>query len=300
MELTVGPVLFEWKKAELLSFYDEVAAMDVDTVYVGEVVCQRKARFGGLGVDDIAAVAEKLQRAGKKVVVSSLAVVSNEDELELTRKICSLPYAIEANDMAVFNIVDAGEKEVIAGPHITSYNVPSIEFLKSVGVGRVVFPVELSGESVRYCIKETGISGEVFAHGKAPLAFSWRCYTSRSFGLKKSECRHDCIKDPEGMELKTMEGTALFAINGTSVLSAGTYSLVEFTDELEEAGVRALRISPQYKNTAAVVEIFRSRLTGKLGPEEAAARLRELSPTELCNGWYAGGAGRDYNTHAGL
>ena len=34
MELTLGPVLFEWKKQDLLAFYEEAAEWPVDTVYV--------------------------------------------------------------------------------------------------------------------------------------------------------------------------------------------------------------------------------------------------------------------------
>src|SRR3989338_8651838 len=140
MELTIGPVLFDWKKEELLRFYDEAADMPVDRGYLGEVVCVKRK---GLGIKDLEEIGKKLEKAGKEVVVSSLAVVSNEEELELVREVTKLPFAVEANDMSVFNIVKS-QKEIIAGPHITTYNVPSIEFLQGLGVKRVVFPVELS------------------------------------------------------------------------------------------------------------------------------------------------------------
>jgi len=129
MELTLGPVLFEWKREETLRFYDRVADMPVDRVYLGEVVCSKKR---GLTVEDVGTVADRLTRAGKKVVLSSLAVVSNEEEIELTRSLVKLPFPVEANDMSVFNMVDPAQREVSAGPHITTYNVPSIEFLKGI------------------------------------------------------------------------------------------------------------------------------------------------------------------------
>ena len=254
MEIALGPVLFEWKRAEVIKFYEEVAGMDVDRVYLGEVVCVKKR---GLSIDDIGRIAGALARAGKKVALSSLAVVSNEEELRLTRRLVSLPFPIEANDMSVFNMADPMEREVYAGPHITTYNVPSIEFLKGIGVKRVIFPVELSGQSIAYNIRHTGVHGEVFAHGRVPLAFSWRCYTSRAYGLTKTNCRTDCARHPEGMVIRNLEGKSLFALNGTSILSASTYTLCAFVEELRDMGVRALRISPQYKDTAQVVGIFR-------------------------------------------
>ncbi len=293
MELTLGPVLFEWKREEILKFYEEVEQMDVDRVYVGEVVCTKKR---GLRLDDIPGIIDRLSRAGKKVTVSSLAVVSNEEELEFTRKAVSLCDSVEANDMSVLNIVDAAKKEVFAGPHITSYNVPSIEFLQSVGVKRVTFPVELPRDSIAYNIEKTGVCAEVFAHGKVPLAFSWRCYASRAHGLAKKDCRLDCARYPDGMELTNVDALPLFTVNGTTVLSADTYTLVEQVEDLAAVGVGALRVSPQHEGTARVVEVFRKRMEGSLSPGEGLAALGETA-RRFCNGWYMGTAGKDYVSH---
>ena len=296
MQLTLGPILFDWKKEDLFRFYDEVADMPVDRVYLGEVVCIKKK---GLSVKELEVVGKKLERAGKEVVISSLAVVSNEEELKLIRDIAALSFPIEANDMSVFNILPTSHcplptHEVIAGPHITTYNVPSIEFLKSIGVNRVVFPVELSRDSVSYCIQNTGIDAEVFVHGKVPLAFSWRCYTSRAYGLNKSNCQYHCKQHPDGMSLKTIEGEPTFTINGTSVLSALTYTLVESIEDLKAIRVNAIRISPQYKYTKQIVDIFRKRIEGIIGPDESLSMLKETSPLGFCNGWYYGKAGKEY------
>lgn len=290
MELTLGPVLFEWKRDEMLRFYEEAADMDVDTVYVGEVVCSKKR---GLLMDDIPRIAERLRRAGKKVALSTLAVVSNEEELDTVRGLLKFPYPIEANDVSVFNMADPSKREVIAGPHITSYNAQTIAFLKGIGVSRFTLPVELSRDSIRHNIAETGITAEVFAHGKVPLAFSWRCYTSRAHSLTKTECRRDCARYPDGMEIKTLEGEPVFTLNGTSVMSARVYSLLDFIDDLETIGVGAIRISPEYKNTAKAVDIFRRRINGITSPEEVSLELKALYPGGVINGWYQGGAGKD-------
>ncbi len=292
MELTLGPILFEWKRDEVQAFYEEAAGMDVDLVYLGEVVCVKKL---GLGVKEIGKVARMLTEAGKKVVLSSLAVVSNEQELGLVRALVELPYAIEANDMSVFRMADPSEREVCCGPHITTYNAPSIEFLKGLGVRHVCFPVELPAEAVAYNIKETGISAEVFAWGRVPLAFSWRCYTSRAHGLGKTDCRHNCADYPEGIMIRTMDGEPIFTINGTSILSAATLSLAAETEALEDMGVGALRISPQHEGTAEVVRIFRDRIEKKISAGEAADRLEGLAGEGgVVNGWYHGLAGKDF------
>lgn len=291
MELTLGPVLFDWPKDEFFRFYEQAAAMDVDRVYIGEVVCSRKL---GFAQSDLRAIISLLEGAGKKVTLSSLAVISNEDELEFTRRLLDYGCSIEANDMAVFNMADPSSREVFAGPHITAYNAPTIEFLKSIGVNRVTFPVEMSKDSFEYCLRQTGVFGEVFAHGKVPLAFSWRCYTSRAFGLSKTNCKHDCLRYPDGMDLKTVDGKDIFSVNGTSILSADTYTLIEFVDSLREAGAGALRISPQHSGTGRVVEVFRARMNGTMDSSEALAELKAVTAGGFSNGWYLGGAGKDY------
>ena len=86
MELTLGPVLFEWKKEDLLGFYEEAAEMPVDTVYVGEVVCSKRR---SLGLLDMERIGNMLKKAGKKPVMTTLAVISNEEELNFTREVCS-------------------------------------------------------------------------------------------------------------------------------------------------------------------------------------------------------------------
>lgn len=293
MELTLGPILFDWKRDEVRRFYEKAASMDVDRVYIGEVVCARKL---GLSFDDLGGIIGELKAAGKKVVLSSLAVISNDDELEFTRRLLEFQVPVEANDMGVFNMADPRSREISAGPHITAYNAPTIEFLQSIGVGRVTFPVELPRESMAYAIRHTGVEAEVFAHGKAPLAFSWRCYTSRAYGLNKTECRHDCQRYPDGMELKTVDGKEVFTANGTSILSAQVYTLADFVEDLKGIGVKALRISPQYAGTDKVVEVFRGRINGAISAAEGLRELKAVHKEGLANGWYLGGAGKDYLT----
>ena len=289
MELTIGPVLFEWTRDDLRRFYDEVAAMEVNSVYLGEVVCNKKR---GLSLKETEEVGRMLEGAGKKVVLSTLAVVSNEEELATVRDLCSLPFAVEANDMCVFNMINAKEREVSAGPHITTYNTDDIAFLNSVGVTRVTFPVELPGSAIKESLEGTDVTAEVFAHGKAPLAFSWRCYTLRHHGKTKDGCALDCARYPGGMEVRTIDDEPAFTINGTSVLSSQVTTLIGETEELQAIGVGALRISPSYEATGTVVDIFRKRLSGELTPCDALGALDKLSPGGLCNGWYSGRAGK--------
>jgi len=177
MKLSLGPVLFDWSREELLNFYDEVVDYPVSTVYLGEVVCPKMA---GMTLSDMETVGKKLEGAGKKVYISSLALVADEMDRMLTRDIVALPFPVECNDPAAIELGKG--KELAIGPHINSYNAPTVDFLKSVGATRLTFPVELSLESMKTIAKNCDIETEAFVYGNLPIAFSWRCFTSRAFG----------------------------------------------------------------------------------------------------------------------
>ena len=288
-DLSLGPVLFDWSRDELFRFYDEASDYPVSTVYLGEVVCPKKA---GLTMEDLEKVGRNLEGAGKKVYLSSLALVADRMDRERVRDVCALPFPIECNEPSALQL--ASGKELAAGPHITSYNAPTVDFLKSVGVKRLVFPVELSLESMKTIIDACDLETEAFAYGNLPLAFSWRCYTSRAFGLLKSNCKHDCRKFPEGMLIEDLERKPLFKLNGTQILSAKCSNLINEVDDLKEAGVSTLRISPQQGITKEVVEIFSKRLAGEMNADDAMEELSELEKVGFCNGWHHGKAGLEY------
>lgn len=290
MDLSLGPVLFDWSREELLSFYDEVMDYPVSTVYLGEVVCPKMA---GLTISDLETIGKKLESVGKKVYISSLALVADKMDRQRVRDIMTLPFPVECNDHSAFHL--GKDKELAAGPHITTYNIPSIDFLKTVGVTRLIFPVELSIDSMKAITSNCDIATEAFAYGNLPLAFSWRCYTSRAYGLLKSNCKHDCRKFPEGMLLEDLEHKPLFKLNGTQILSAKCSNLIREVEELEEARVNTLRISPQHVVTKEVVGIFRKRLDGEIDADEAMDKLTALEKIGFCNGWHHGKAGLDYH-----
>ncbi|MEE9542217.1 MAG: U32 family peptidase [Thermodesulfobacteriota bacterium] len=291
MELSLGPVLFDWKREDLLKFYDRVKDMEVSTVFLGEVVCSRRM---GLTIEDLKNIAGTLAKNGKKVFLSTLAIVSNDHELDNIRELCKLGYSIEANDVSAIAIAGELGAETSAGPHITCYNTGDIEFLKKKGIERITFPVELPAPSIQYNIENSNIRSELFAHGKLPLAFSWRCYTSRAFGLTADNCEFDCRKFPDGMEINSLDNEPLFTINGKSILSNSTCTLIEQIDELKAMGASALRVSPQSKDTDKVVKIFKERIDSKIDNETAVSGLKDITGGGLTNGWFKGAAGKDY------
>jgi len=162
MRLSLGPIQYYWPKEKILDFYRSIESTPVDIVYLGETVCSKRR---SLGFNDWIEIAERLQSAGKEVVLSTLALLEANSELGLVRKLCANgEFAIEANDMSAVQIL-AGKTDFIGGASLNIYNPRTLKILVGMGLTRWVMPVELSKSVLAGFQKEmpAGIETEIFA-----------------------------------------------------------------------------------------------------------------------------------------
>ena len=98
------------------------------------------------------------------------------------------------------------------------------------------------------------------------------------------------------MVLETLEGRPFLTVNGIQTLSYTCLNLVDALDGLAASGVGRFRISPQSVGTAAVADIFRAVLDGRIPPAEATEKLRECGlDAPFSNGFHHGRPG--YELH---
>jgi collagenase-like PrtC family protease len=291
-KLTLGPVLYNWPAEAKRDFYFRIAdEAAVDVVYLGEVVCSKRSSFFDPYVPD---VAERLARAGKEVVHSTLALIMNEREMETVRALAAAPdLRVEANDISGAALL-AGRPHVI-GPFVNVYNEGTLEVLVRGGADRVVLPCELPAGSLEVLGRAAGGAElEVQVFGRLPLALSARCYHARAHDLHKDGCRYVCEEDPDGMVLETLEGDGFLAVNGTQTLSHTLCCLLRELEALRDLGIGCFRVWPQSADMVAVAGIFRGVLDGRDGPAEAVTRLGELVDiAPFSNGFYHGREGAD-------
>jgi collagenase-like PrtC family protease len=288
--LALGPVLYYWDRDTLLTFYRAMARTPVDIVYLGETVCAKRR---SLRLEDWLALAEELSNAGKEVVLSSLALIEAESDLKLLRRLCGNGrFLAEANDMAAVQLL-AGKTEFTTGPFVNLYNSRSLATLERLGLKRWVLPVELSRDTLAAMQAErpTGVETELFAFGRLPLALSARCFTARAHNLPKDDCRYRCLDYPDGMLLSTQEDARFLTLNGIQTQSAQTYTLLGELDAIRELKVDVLRISPQSKHTAEILEAFADVLADGRAVGDAEAELAHYMPSGPCDGYWAGRPG---------
>jgi len=288
--LSLGPVLYHWPRETLFEFYLEMADSPLDTIYLGETVCSKRRL---LKLDDWLGIGRELTEAGKKVVLSSLALIEAESELHTLKRICeNEEFLVEANDMAAAYTLEKAGLPFVGGPTLNLYNQYSIQVMADAGMQRWVMPVELSRQTFLdvHASLPKGIETEVFAYGRLPLAYSARCFTARAHDLPKDDCQLRCLDDPDGMLLKTREDQKFLVLNGIQTQSALSFNLMD-TQDIPDGEIDLLRISPQSRHTLKIVNIFDDWRLGATSGKEAIQRITDYAPSGLCNGYWLGDAG---------
>ena len=285
--LTIGPILFHWPAEQMRDFYLRIAdEAPVDTVYLGEVVCSKRTPFFQPHYPEVTA---RLARAGKTVVFSTLAEAMIKRERKMIAEMCGQEdFAVEANDNAALYHLRGKPHRV--GPFVNVYNEDTLGFLAAQGATHVTLPQELPAASIEVlgrAARDLGVGLEVQVHGRVPLALSARCYHARAHGRIKDNCQFVCEEDPDGMELKTLDGQPFLTVNGIQTLSHTCLNLVHELQALVGMGIDNFRLSPHSGDMVETARIFRAAADGEITPEEATARLEGIGfDAPFSNGFY--------------
>ena len=297
--ITLGPVLFNWQPERWRDFYFRIAdEAPVAVAYLGEAICSKRAP---LFEPYIAVVAERLSAARKTVVFSTLSEVALKLDRQLVESVVAIDdFLIEANDASALLRLKGRDHHV--GPFMNVYNERTVAVLARNGARNFCLPSEMPAAAIRalcHSTKELDVTVEVQVFGRMSLALSARCYHARAHGRTRDSCRYVCEEDPDGMELRTLEGRPFLAVNGIQTLSYEYLNLVNELSELSATGVSRFRLSPHTCDMVEVAAVFREALDRRIDGTEAAARLDALNlPAPVSNGFYYGQPGHRWVSQA--
>ena len=280
MQFSIGNILFYWPKDRVTAFYEQAKTSTAEHVYLGESVCSKRRE---LTLKDYLQIGQSLQQSGKKVVLTSLALLEAKSELASLKKVCDNGhFLVEANDFGAVELLSQAGIPFVAGAALNIYNQYDLQVLVNKGMKRWVMPVELSKDWLTQILAGCEALGirdkfevELYGYGFLPLAYSARCFTARSEDKPKDQCQLCCIKYPQGREINSQEDTRLFRMNGIQTLSGKIQNLINDLPSMHDL-VDIVRISPNSPDSLAWVTMFQQNQDGS----------SPIALKDFCNGYW--------------
>ena len=308
LKLSLGPLLYYWPAESTQAFYQQLEDWPIDLVYLGETVCARRR---DLRLDDWVAIGQRLQAAGKEVILSTQTLIESEGDLKQLAKLIhragELGWLVEANDQSALQLLIEAEQPFVTGPSLNIYNLRSLEKLVNLGLKRWCYPLELSRETLvdfqRSLVQTVSNSNsehnrqletEVFAFGHLPLAWSSRCFSARFHDLPKDRCGFVCQQYPDGLMMRSQEAQDVFVLNGIQTLSGARCNLLDQLPLMQQEAVSIVRLSPQAQDMKSVVMAFdEARRNLQAGLSSTIMQI-PLHSAQECNGYWFGRPGMDH------
>ena len=276
---------------------------DYGAVYLGDIYCRLYESNFLEQLGDLREGLHILRDQGKKAYVATYAAPRN-DFLPKVRKMLEASAAagaeaVEVHNLGILRIAheEFPELPVHVGGFANIYTAAGAEVLRGFGAVRFTPNYELSLDEIQEITSTCDAPLELLLHGKMPLGVSDYCFLldyEQKWGVK---CPDLCQK-----ELFLKQGDWAMKSLGKGILSGKDVCMLEHLPRLLAEGHRHFRIetvseSPEYRREVAAV--YRAALERAIAGEGDADEgwwetLRRHAHVGLCNGFYFGRSGMDY------
>jgi putative protease len=283
-------------------------AAGADAVYLGGKVFNARQNAANFGLEQLKAATELLHLHDKKIYVTVNTLIAESElaeALEYLNQLYNLGVdAVIVQDLGMINLARKylPDLELHASTQMTVHNREGAEFLKRMGIKRVVLARELTAAEVESIANKFGMEVEVFIHGALCVCYSGQCLMSSMIGGRSGN-RGRCAQ-PCRMEYQLgFNGGQLLQTPGAYLLSPKDIALINEIPALDRAGVNSLKIEGRMKRPEyvfQVVKIYRRALDRYLenpgdftvSPEE----IRELEQSfnrGFSSGYFGGNRNAD-------
>ncbi len=282
------------KKPELLAPAGNITMLrtaiksGADAVYFGIDKLNLRALARNFNIDNLSDVVAECHAAGVKAHLTVNSIVYENELNDIDEVLSAAKKAgvdmIICWDSSVIQKCAEYELPFCISTQASVSNSSSALFYKKMGASRIVLARECSLEQIKEIKQKADIEIETFVHGAMCIAVSGRCFMSHHlFGrsANKGECLQPCRR--EYTVYDNEEENKSLVVGKDYILSPKDLCMVEFIDELIEAGIDSFKIegrkrSPEYIHK--VVSTYRKAIDlyfeGGLTPEIKKEFLAEL------------------------
>lgn len=259
-----------------------------DAVYFGLDKLNLRALAKNFTLDNLADTVAECHASGVKahLTVNSIVLEDELNDIDIVLKSAKEAKVdmIICWDTAVIQKCREYGLEFCISTQASVSNSSAAMLYKSLGAQRIVLARECTLEMVKEIKSKTNIEIETFVHGAMCIAVSGRCFMSHHlFGrsANKGECLQPCRREYSVYDNEEENKSML--LGSDYILSPKDLCMIEFIDELIEAGIDSFKIegrkrSPEY--ILKVVSAYRQAIDlyfeGKLTPEKKKEYLTEL------------------------
>jgi len=248
-------------------------ANGADAVYFGLENFNARYRANNFKLDELPEVMDYLHRANVKGFVTFNTLIFS-DELpaaeNFIRKMAAAGVdAVIVQDLGIAKMVHdlAPTLPVHGSTQMTLTEPRGIEFVRKLGVSRVVLARELSIDEIRKIVGQTDMPVEVFVHGALCVAYSGQCLTSESLGgrsANRGHCAQACRLPYELM----VDGQPRNLGDVSYLVSPQDLAAYDLVGQMVELGVASFKIEGRLKAgpyVAATAQTYRAAIDAAIG-----------------------------------
>ena len=257
-----------------------------DAIYVGLKDFSLRANATNFDEDELKEAIQYTHERDKKIYVAINVYFTPNQTAGIIEKLKFLEKlrvdGIIISDLGVIKL--AKEYAPSINIHISTQanttNEHAVMFYRDIGIKRVILSRELSLENIKI-IKSLvpDVELEVFVHGAMCIAYSGRCLLSsymtkngltspKTYDLNnkttrsanKGDCSHSCRWEYFLIEKSRPNDNFIIDedINGSYILSSKDLAMIDYLDELIEAGINSFKIEGRMKSILYISSIIRS------------------------------------------
>ena len=237
-----------------------------DAVYLGGQLFGLRANAINFTLEELKQGVEFAHKLNKKVYVTVNIVLHNKEIKFLIDYLKQLDEikvdAIIVSDLTVLEIAKKYTNlEVHISTQQSTLNYEAVEYLKDLGVTRVVLGREVTKEDIEI-IKKVGLEVEIFIHGAMCASYSGRCVLSNYLtnrDANRGGCSQICRWDFDLLD----ENKNIIKGEKNFTFCSKDLSLLKHINEICDMGVTSLKIEGRMRSIyyiATVVNIYRKAI----------------------------------------